>query len=125
MQEETPIEKELVKHIEEIGLMVAQARMRLGLSQYKFANEIGISRNSLREIECGKTFPRTSTICAICRITDLTPEDFLQSGKSDKEEPAPLCMNELPLPANPQERKLCKLLITAILSVFKCFDWQT
>ena len=53
MQEETPAENELAALKKNCGLKIAKARDKLGLSQYSFADKIGISRNSLREIENG------------------------------------------------------------------------
>ena len=124
MQEETPAENELAALKKNCGLKIAKARDKLGLSQYSFADKIGISRNSLREIENGNTLPRMQTIAAICQITGLKSDDLIQTNASEKSPPASSTVSEEipPLPSNPEKRQLCKQMFAAVLSVINNFD---
>ena len=55
----------------ELGKKIKTIREGLNLSQEKFAEQIGISANSISRIENGLTFPKSETIEKIARRAKL------------------------------------------------------
>ena len=60
-----------------IGLRIMQKRKKLGLSQEKLAEKLGISKNHLSNIERGKYIPTTELIFKICNTMGNTPDYYL------------------------------------------------
>lgn len=58
----------LSKEEKEVCNRIKQIRKQIGMKQYQFANEIGISPGTLSEIESCKSAPKLSTIISVCRI---------------------------------------------------------
>ena len=54
-----------------------QRRKALGLSQEELAEQVGLSKNHISNIECGKSMPTTRFILQICSILGETPDYYL------------------------------------------------
>ena len=60
-----------------IGIRIMQRRKALGLSQEELAEQVGLSKNHISNIECGKSMPTTRFILHICSILGETPDYYL------------------------------------------------
>ena len=60
-----------------IGIRIMQRRKALGLSQEELAEQVGLSKNHISNIECGKSLPTTRFILQICSILGETPDYYL------------------------------------------------
>lgn len=60
-----------------IGIRIMQRRKALGLSQEELAEQVGLSKNHISNIECGKSMPTTRFILQICSILGETPDYYL------------------------------------------------
>lgn len=49
----------------------------MGLSQEELAEQVGLSKNHISNIECGKSMPTTRFILQICSILGETPDYYL------------------------------------------------
>ncbi len=77
----------ILKYRELLGSRIRQLRKKVGLSQEKFAELIGIDPNSVSRIECGKHYPSLDTIEKISLIFKVEMRDlFLFSNKETAEE---------------------------------------
>ena len=70
-----------------IGDRVKELRKALGMTQEKFADRIGLKRNSVAQIELGRE-TSDQTIFAICREFRVN-EDWLRTGAGDMFVPSP------------------------------------
>ena len=70
-----------------IGDRVKELRKVLGMTQEKFADRIGLKRNSVAQIELGRE-TSDQTIFAICREFRVN-EDWLRTGAGDMFVPTP------------------------------------
>ena len=70
-----------------IGERVKQLRKVLGLTQEKFADRIGLKRNSVAQIELGRE-TSDQTIFAICREFRVN-EEWLRTGAGEMFVPSP------------------------------------
>ena len=61
----------------EIGRRIMHLRKRLGMTQECFSEQLGISKNHLSGIECGKYTVTTSFIFKLCNLSGETPDYFL------------------------------------------------
>ena len=61
----------------EIGQRIMRLRKKLGMTQEAFSEQLGISKNHLSGIECGKYTVTTSFIFKLCALTGKTPDYFL------------------------------------------------
>ncbi len=60
-----------------IGTRIMQRRKAKGLTQENLAEQIGLSKNHISNIECGKYLPTTSCLFQICNIWGATPDYYL------------------------------------------------
>ncbi len=67
-----------------IGIRIMQRRKSVGLTQDDLAEQIGLSKNHISNIERGKNLPTTKFILQICGIMGETPDYYL-IGKISKE----------------------------------------
>jgi transcriptional regulator with XRE-family HTH domain len=58
----------------DFGYYIAKQRDRLGLKQNEVAKAIGITPQSLCDMEGGRRFPRIERIPVIAEVLDLNPE---------------------------------------------------
>jgi transcriptional regulator with XRE-family HTH domain len=52
-------------------------RYAFGYSQRELADEIGITKDHMSRIECGRVSPRLSTIVALCRALETEPSKVI------------------------------------------------
>lgn len=55
-----------------------QSRLGRSVSVEEIAQEVGISRQSMSDIENGKSLPRYGTLAKLCKLYGLTPGDLLK-----------------------------------------------
>ncbi len=61
----------------EIGERIAQARIKLGLSQRDLAAKLGITQQSVTALERRGSIPRSDTLLKLCDILGVTANDLL------------------------------------------------
>ncbi len=61
---------------------IKKIRKELDLTQQKFADKLGIKRNTIAMYEMGKTYPSKQTINSICREFNVN-EEWLQNGTGE------------------------------------------
>ncbi len=66
---------EIDKH--EIGKRIMRLRKELGYTQEQLSELIGISKNHLSGIECGKYSVTTETLFRLCNTLGRTPDYYL------------------------------------------------
>lgn len=64
-----------------IGAKIKEQRSKLGISQQKLANEIGVSVDTIRSLEIGRANPSVDTLLKLADLFDCTL-DYL-TGRSD------------------------------------------
>lgn len=77
MKDQT-LEKSLM---EQIGRRVKYLRTRRKITQGKFAEELGISRNAVIQTEAGRYSISVWRLCKMAEVLRTLPEDFLVSEK--------------------------------------------
>lgn len=75
-----------------IGLRIARKRSDRNVSQEKFAELLGISRNTLGSIERGETPASLATLCHLFEYTGMTPNQLFltEEARSDSDSYAQL-----------------------------------
>lgn len=58
---------------------IKRVRKEFGLTQEKFAEKLGLKRNTIATYEIGKSIPMDNVIVSICREFDIN-EDWLRYG---------------------------------------------
>lgn len=86
-----------------------ELRKTLGLTQQKFADKIGVKRNSLANYETGRNTPIEAIIFSICREFNVN-EEWLRNGTGDM---------FLPLDRNTDITKLTNQLLNEEKDSFK------
>lgn len=56
----------------ELGLMLAERRRELGMTQQEFADHVGVPRLWVVQMETGKTNPKLSRVLDVLRRADLS-----------------------------------------------------
>lgn len=64
---------DIVAHI---GAKIVELRKAKGLTQDDLANELGLSRTSILNIERGRHRTTTETLYAVCMLLGVTPNDL-------------------------------------------------
>lgn len=88
-----------------------QRRKALGLTQEDLAEKVGLSKNHLSNIECGKYLPTTQFVFKICEILGETPDYYLIGKISEKSTKISALIKSLPAES---QRVVCRLLETYI-----------
>lgn len=86
-----------------------QLRKFLGMTQQKFADKLGVKRNTVGQWECGINALTDQVITSICREWNVS-EDWLRDGKGDM---------FLPVDRNTDLAKLTKQLLDEESDSFK------
>ena len=85
-----------------IGTRIRLQRKSLHLTQEVVSEQIGISKNHLSSIECGKSLPTTKIVFKLCDVLGATPDYYL-IGTITKEV-APILSEVRKLPDAEQRR---------------------
>ena len=86
-----------------------QRRKALGLSQEVLAEQVGLSKNHISNIECGRYLPTTKFIFQICNILGETPEYYLIGKISEESDHILSLIKCLPMDS---QKMLCRLIET-------------
>lgn len=86
-----------------------QRRKALGLSQEVLAEQVGLSKNHISNIECGKYLPTTKLIFQICDILGQTPDYYLIGKISEDTDHVFSLIKCLPMDS---QKILCRLIET-------------
>jgi putative transcriptional regulator len=91
-----------------IGIRLMQRRKELGMTQEKLAEQIGISKNHLSNIERGKNLPTVPLLFKLCDAMGETPDYYLIGKLSADGEDLVELIGRMPGPQQDQARKLVK-----------------
>lgn len=97
-----------------IGIRIMQRRKSLGLTQEDLAEKVGLSKNHLSNIECGKYLPTTQFIIQICNILGETPDYYLIGKLSEESSKFESLLAGLPAES---QRIICRLLETYVAEI--------
>lgn len=86
-----------------------QRRKALALSQDELAERVGLSKNHISNIECGKCVPTTRFVMQICDILGGTPDYYLIGKITEETDKITALAKRLPLES---QRLLCRILET-------------
>lgn len=95
-----------------IGIRIMQKRKEQGLSQEKLAEQIGISKNHLSNIERGNNVPTLKFIVDICNILGETPDYYILGIISKETHEIEQLIRRLPL----SQQKTLYILIETYLN---------
>ena len=73
------------KYLVEMGERISLKRKEKCLTQEQLAEKVGISLQTVSNIECGKKAARPESIAKICVVLDTTA-DFIMLGKKSEED---------------------------------------
>lgn len=90
-----------------IGIRIMQRRKSRGLTQEDLAEKVGLSKNHISNIECGKYVPTTQLIMQICNILGETPDYYLIGRITEETEKITALVKSMP--AHSQDILLCLL----------------
>jgi Predicted transcriptional regulators len=77
------------KEVMQLKERIKKIRKELDLTQQKFADKLGVKRNTIAMYEMGKTVPSKQTITSICREFNVNKEWFLNgTGEMFKAAPS-------------------------------------
>jgi len=85
-----------------------QRRKELGMTQEKLAEQIGISKNHLSNIERGKNLPTVPLLFKLCDAMGETPDYYLIGKLSAGGEDLVELIGRMPGPQQEQAQKLVK-----------------
>ncbi len=74
-----------VKNMLQIGERLQEYRKNLGLSQEKFAEEIGVSRQAVSKWELDKAYPDLDRLVCICGVLDVSIEELIYGKQEIKD----------------------------------------
>lgn len=57
---------------------IIRRRYEMDMTQTDLAHRIGITKDHVCRIECGRVSPKLSTIVSLCRILKLEPSEVIQ-----------------------------------------------
>lgn len=84
-----------------------QRRKVMGLSQESLAEQVGLSKNHISNIECGKYLPTTKLIMQICGILGETPDYYLIGKISEETDKITSLVKSLPIDS---QKIVCRLI---------------
>lgn len=70
--------------METLGERIVNARNKKGLSQEKFAEQLGVSRQMVSRWELNTAVPRMSRMEKICELLDLTANELINGKEGDE-----------------------------------------
>ncbi len=70
--------------IRKIGQFIKSEREKLGMTQDELSKKIHIGREAISKWERGKTIPSTETILQLCKIINVTTDEFLAGERNTK-----------------------------------------
>ena len=79
----------------------------MGLSQEELAEQVGLSKNHISNIECGKSMPTTRFILQICSILGETPDYYLIGKITEETDRISELVKQLP---DKSQHVLCRVL---------------
>lgn len=89
-----------------------QRRKAAGLTQEDLAEKVGLSKNHLSNIECGKYIPTTSFILKICEVLGKTPDYYLIGGIAEPTTDISALIKQLP----PESQRILYALLETYLN---------
>lgn len=93
-----------------LTLNIKNLRLKLGLTQEKFAEYAGISVEGLRNIEKNRYAPKANTIDNICSAFKITPFELLLPDAQQDEEIIEEIHNKLKLCDNDKLKRISKII---------------
>ncbi len=93
-----------------LTLNIKNLRLKLGLTQEKFAEYAGISVEGLRNIEKNRYAPKANTIDSICSAFKITPFELLLPDAQQDEEIIEEIHNKLKLCDNDKLKRISKII---------------
>lgn len=85
-----------------------QRRKELGMTQEKLAEQIGISKNHLSNIERGKNLPTVPLLFRLCDAMGETPDYYLIGKLSESGEDLVALIRKMPMAQQDQACRLVK-----------------
>lgn len=106
---------------QKIGKFIYELRIEKGLSQYKLADMIPISRQAISRWETGKAIPDSSTLMILSKIFNISIDELLLGRKFTKNDSKSEIQNAITLGVvddiNKKSATVKKLKISTILSL--------
>ena len=95
------------------GVVLHQARRRLGYSQKELAGKLCVSVSQVESWERGRSFPERETLTALCRELSVTPSELMLGVMQDNSEEKLLALIE----QTQQMEKQRRMLIGAVVGL--------
>ena len=99
-----------------IGTRIMQRRKAMGFSQEELAEQVGLSKNHISNIERGKHLPTTRCIMQLCSILGETPDYYLVGKISEETDSITSMVKELPMESQRIVRRLLETYLDEISS---------
>lgn len=107
--------------LQKIGKFIYELRIERGLSQYKLAEMIPISRQAVSKWETGKAMPDSSTLLVLSKIFDVSIDELLYGRRITKNDYKTDIQNSITLNVvddiNKKSRKIKKLRISILITI--------
>lgn len=107
--------------LQKIGKFIYELRTERGLSQYKLAEMIPISRQAVSKWETGKAMPDSSTLLVLSKIFDVSIDELLYGRRMTKNDYKTDIQNSITLNVvddiNKKSRKIKKLRISILITI--------
>lgn len=92
-----------------VGRRIRQRRKEKHLTQEDLAEQIGLSKNHVSNMERGKYLPTTKTFLQLCDVLGETPDYYLMGKLSAETDHLSALVKQLPAQS---QRILCRLIET-------------
>lgn len=94
-----------------VGRRVRHLREAADLSQDQLAEKLGLSKNHISSIECGKSLLTTKRLLALCDVLGGTPDYYLIGEITPETDAITMLVKRL----SPKEQQILLRLLTAYL----------
>lgn len=94
-----------------VGRRVRHLREAADLSQDQLAEKLGLSKNHISSIECGKSLLTTKRLLALCDVRGGTPDYYLIGEITPETDAITMLVKRL----SPKEQQILLRLLTAYL----------
>ena len=94
-----------------VGRRVRHLREAADLSQDQLAEKLGLSKNHISSIECGKSLLTTKRLLALCDVLGGTPDYYLIGEITPEADAITMLVKRL----SPKEQQILLRLLTAYL----------